>query len=83
MPVAIVTGAGARIGQAVALALAADGFDLAVHYRASAEGAEHTVSQIQERGGKAVAFKADLASAVDIDAMMDAVSARLGPATRC
>ncbi|MDJ0685953.1 MAG: SDR family oxidoreductase [Alphaproteobacteria bacterium] len=81
MPVAIVTGAGARIGQAIALSLAADGFDLAVHYRASAEGAEQTVSQIQARGGKAVAFQADLAKPADIDAMMDAISERLGPAT--
>jgi NAD(P)-dependent dehydrogenase (short-subunit alcohol dehydrogenase family) len=60
---ALVTGAGMRIGRALAEALAADGFFVFVHYNRSAEGARGTVAGIRARGGKAKAVKADLASA--------------------
>ena len=67
---ALVTGAGVRIGRALALALAEDGFFVFVHYNRSAEGARQTVAEIRARGGKAKAISADLASARQADALV-------------
>lgn len=61
---ALVTGAGIRIGRALAMALAADGFFVFVHYNRSAAGARETVATIRKAGGKAVAVRADLASEI-------------------
>lgn len=66
---ALVTGAGARLGKAMAIALGEDGFDVAVHYRTSTKGAEDTAEKIKALGGKAVLIQADLAeeaSRVDV-----------------
>jgi len=57
---ALVTGAGARLGQAMAVYLATRGYDVAVHYAASSIGAEDTVKQIKALGRQAVALQADL-----------------------
>jgi len=57
---ALVTGAGARLGQAMAVYLATRGYDVAVHYAASSIGAEDTVRQIKALGRHAVALQADL-----------------------
>ncbi len=59
--VALVTGAGRRIGRAIALGLAAAGWDVAVHYRHSAGEAEEVVQAIRALGRRAVALHADLA----------------------
>jgi NAD(P)-dependent dehydrogenase (short-subunit alcohol dehydrogenase family) len=60
---ALVTGAGMRIGRALAEALAADGFYVFVHHNRSAPEARETVARIVAAGGKAKAVKADLGSA--------------------
>lgn len=67
---ALVTGAGVRIGRALAMALAADGFFVFVHHRDSAIGARETVAAIRAAGGKAMAVKADLASARQTEALI-------------
>jgi NAD(P)-dependent dehydrogenase (short-subunit alcohol dehydrogenase family) len=67
---ALVTGAGVRIGRALAMALAEDGYFVFVHYNASAEGARKTVADIQAKGGKAKAVKANLASARQAEALV-------------
>jgi pteridine reductase len=59
-PVALVTGAAKRLGRAVALRLAADGADVAVHYRSSEREARDTVLEIEKLGRRAVAIPADL-----------------------
>lgn len=59
--VALVTGAGRRLGRAIALALAGRGMRVAVHYHGSVSGAEETVAAIQALGSTAAAFAADLA----------------------
>lgn len=58
--VALVTGASGGIGQAIALELAAQGFDIAVHYNGNVQKAEAVAQQIREMGQNAVAIQADL-----------------------
>lgn len=57
---ALVTGAGGRLGRAMALALGANGWAVAVHYRGSAEGAEETARMIRAAGGVAETIACDL-----------------------
>jgi NAD(P)-dependent dehydrogenase (short-subunit alcohol dehydrogenase family) len=67
---ALVTGAATRIGRAVALALAADGYFVFVHHNRSAAEARQTVADIAAQGGKAKSVKADLASARQAEALV-------------
>jgi len=60
--VALVTGAGQRVGQAIALHLGARGWRIAVHHHGSAEGATQTVDEIRRAGGDATAVRANLTS---------------------
>jgi pteridine reductase len=60
--VALVTGAGRRVGQAIALALGAKGMKVAVHYNGSAAGADDTVRQLEAAGATGRAFQGDLSS---------------------
>lgn len=59
---ALVTGAGARLGKAMAEALGQDGWAVAVHYRSSKDGAEATKAAIEAAGGHAVLVQANLAN---------------------
>ena len=61
--VALVTGAGHRIGRAIAVALGEDGGHVAVHYNGSEVAAHETVQMIRAAGGAASLFKADLRDA--------------------
>ena len=73
---ALVTGAGKRIGRALAIALAADGFFVFVHHHRSAADARQTVADIAAAGGKAKAVRADLASAKQAEALVGKCRAR-------
>ena len=59
---ALVTGAGARLGKAMAEALGEDDWSVAVHYRGSKTGAEATAAAIRAAGGRAERVQADLAN---------------------
>jgi pteridine reductase len=61
--VALVTGAGRRLGRAMAQALAGRGMTLALHYHASEAGARSLEREIRTAGGHAACFAADLTSA--------------------
>lgn len=58
---ALVTGAGTRLGQGIALALGAEGMHVAVHYHHHRQGALDTARQIEAAGGRGHVFGADLA----------------------
>ena len=76
--VALVTGAGKRLGRAVALRLAAEGADVAVHYRESRNEADEVVSAIVKLGRKSVALSADLGSVDEIRKLFLEVGNELG-----
>src|SRR5260370_13801610 len=64
--VALVTGAGKRMGRAVARGLAEEGADVVVHYHDSARDAAEVVGRIEELGQRAVAIRANLRSVDEI-----------------
>jgi pteridine reductase len=76
--VALVTGAGRRVGRAIAEALGARRMRVAVHYRASVNGAGQTVRAIQAAGGQADAFAADLGDAMAAPRLVHDVVGRFG-----
>jgi pteridine reductase len=76
--IALVTGAGRRVGRAIATALGARGMHVAVHYNGSAEGARETAADIQRAGGKATLFQSDLSNPSAPTALVDEVAHTLG-----
>jgi len=76
--VALVTGAGRRIGRTIALELARAGADVVVNYNRSAAEARDTVREIRALGVDAVALKADVARPGEVRAMFRAVERRFG-----
>ncbi len=76
--VALVTGAGKRLGRAVALRLATEGADVAVHYGKSRNEALEVVSEIEKLGRKAGAFGAELLDVVQIRALVNEVAEHFG-----
>jgi len=76
--IALVTGAGKRIGRSIALALAREGAGVAVNYNRSAEGAEETVAQIAAMGCRGAALQADVSCRGDVERLFAAVDARFG-----
>ena len=67
--VALVTGGSRGIGRAIALELAARGAAVVVNYNKSPEAAEQVVKQIQDTGGKAAAFQADVSDFKQAEAL--------------
>ena len=76
---ALVTGGGKRIGRAICLELARAGFDLAIHYRSSAEAAEAVAGEVRALGGRAATLRANLAVETEARALVPAAVAALGP----
>ena len=75
---ALVTGAGTGIGQGIAAALGKAGYDVVVHYNASAAGAQETVRMVQAAGARAWAVQADLTKKEEIDRLFETTLAHLG-----
>lgn len=81
-PTALVTGAARRLGRAISLALAKDGYRLALHYNQSHEEAQDLARQIREQGGQADCFgfnfQAELGHEA-LDLLLGDINTRLGP----
>lgn len=80
---ALVTGAGKRLGRAMALYLGQRGFDVAVHYASSADGASEVVSEIEAMGQRAVAVQADLLNLDEMEGLLPAAADALGGPITC
>ena len=77
--VALVTGSAKGVGRELLLALAADGADVAVHYRTSDEAAEDVAEQARDHGVAATTVGADVTDPDDVDALFTSVEDALGP----
>ena len=76
---ALITGAAHRIGRAMALALAKDGWSVAVHYHRSHEAAVAVADEIVAAGGRAAIVQADLANESEVLTLVPASVEALGP----
>ena len=76
--VALVTGAGTGIGKAIALRLAKEGYDVAVHYNSSPKGALEVSEQIRALGRRAVTIQANLMDINSIAPMFERIEEELG-----
>jgi NAD(P)-dependent dehydrogenase (short-subunit alcohol dehydrogenase family) len=76
---ALVTGSGRRIGRAIAIDLARNGWSVAVHYHTSQEDAEAVAAEIVDAGGKAVTLAADLRDESQVDRLISDAADALGP----
>ena len=79
--IALVTGAGHRIGRAIALDLAAHGWQVAVHFNRSAAAADEVAAKIKAAGGHAAALGADLSDPGAVKELLPECVSRLGPPT--
>ncbi|MFM8466016.1 MAG: SDR family oxidoreductase [Oxalobacteraceae bacterium] len=77
--IALVTGAGKRLGRSIALGLASAGWDMVVHYRSSANEAEATAEEIRQLGRQAIVLDADLADEASCRDLLPRAIARIGP----
>lgn len=75
---ALVTGAAKRIGRALALELAAQGYAVGVHHHRSANEAAAVVAEISSSGGRAAMLSADLSREDEVAALVAQANAKLG-----
>lgn len=75
----LITGAAKRIGRALALDLAANGWDVAIHFHSSSTQAESLVGEIEHLGRRATAIQADLSQITEIQGLIPECINRLGP----
>jgi len=80
MAKALITGAGKRLGRAMALYLAERGHDVALHYASSADGAQDVAEQVRALGRQAVTLQADLLDEGATEALIPSASQALGGA---
>jgi NAD(P)-dependent dehydrogenase (short-subunit alcohol dehydrogenase family) len=76
---ALVTGGAQRIGQAVALELAASGFDVAIHCHGNPSAAAETLARIEALGRRGVVLQADLAVEAEVGGLVARATGALGP----
>ena len=75
---ALVTGASRGIGRAIALALAKEGYAVAVNYAGSREAAEAVRDEITAAGGQAFILQGDVSSAEDVDRIFKTIKEEFG-----
>jgi NAD(P)-dependent dehydrogenase (short-subunit alcohol dehydrogenase family) len=81
MKTALVTGAGKRLGRAIALDLAADGWNVAIHYHGSETDADAAAQAVRAFGMEAAAIKCDLSREDQTATLVERAAAELGPLT--
>jgi NAD(P)-dependent dehydrogenase (short-subunit alcohol dehydrogenase family) len=76
--VALVTGAGKRIGRTIALRLAAEGAAVGVNYKESRAEAQDLAAEINTTGGRAVPIRADVSRRADVEKLFETVDKNFG-----
>ncbi len=76
--IAIITGSGSGIGQAIAIRLGSEGAAVVIDFRGSPEGANDTKARIETTGGKAITVQADVAKIADTQNLVDQAWQQLG-----
>ncbi|HEY4043922.1 MAG TPA: SDR family oxidoreductase [Rhodopila sp.] len=77
--VALVTGGAQRIGRAIVLGLARNGFDVGIHFNTSRQAAEETNREVRDLGRRAALLHADLADETKVEGLIPEVTEQLGP----
>jgi len=77
----LITGAAKRLGRAIALSLADDGWDIAVHYNGSQKDAEATANDIRALGRRVALLQADVSKEDETRTLIARATAELGPIT--
>jgi 3-oxoacyl-[acyl-carrier protein] reductase len=76
--IALVTGGGKGIGEAVSLALARQGAKVCINYCHSKDAAENVVKKIKENGGEAISYQADAAKLEEVIRISEEIKKRFG-----
>lgn len=76
--VAVVTGGSRDIGRAISIKLASEGAKVCINYNHNEAKALETLKTIKDSGGEAILFKADVTSADEVAAMLDAAAGAFG-----
>jgi 3-oxoacyl-[acyl-carrier protein] reductase len=77
--IALVTGASRGIGRSIAIALANAGADIAINFHKNQQEADSTASAITQQGRRAIAIRADVSQAGEVDQLIKATESTLGP----
>ena len=77
--VALVTGSGQGIGQAIAVRLGAEGAAVVINYRSSEAEAKETLQQVEAAGGRGLIVKADVSDVADIRRLIEESARHFGP----
>jgi NAD(P)-dependent dehydrogenase (short-subunit alcohol dehydrogenase family) len=77
----LITGAAKRIGRALAVDFARNGWDVAINYQRSADEAETLIQEVETLGRKAIALPCDLADIEKVQQLLTACARQLGPIT--
>jgi NAD(P)-dependent dehydrogenase (short-subunit alcohol dehydrogenase family) len=81
MSAVLVTGAAKRLGRAIALKLAGDGYDIAIHYRSSKADAEAVANEVTRLGRRAVLVDGELSNEAEVATIVPRAAAALGRLT--
>lgn len=77
----LVTGAAKRLGRAIALKLAAEGYDVAIHYRSSKADAEAVAQEVTRLGRRAVLVDGELSKDTDVATIVPRAASSFGHLT--
>ena len=77
----LVTGAAKRLGRAIALDLASDGWNVAIHYNGSEDDADSAAQAVRAFGGEAATLRCDLSQEAQTATLVDRAVRELGPLT--